>query len=66
LDFGVKTKRQTTLQYDLRSAIAVKHPKETIHQTFSDLFETLVQISVRAHYQNEARGKYTLLSNSQL
>ncbi len=39
---------KTTLEYDLRSAIAVKHPKETIHTTnsFCNLFEiNLVQIS---------------------
>ncbi len=39
---------KTTLEYDLRSAIAVKHPKETIHTTnsFCNLFEIyLVQIS---------------------
>ncbi len=52
LHFGGKMKNKTTLEYDLRSAIAVKHPKETIHITnsFCNLFKTyLVQISEQMH-----------------
>lgn len=50
--FGVKMENKTTLEYDLRSAIAVKHLKETIHTTksFCNLFETYsVQISEQMH-----------------